>query len=139
MQKKNWQPNFFEPESKSPDEKARMNAGKCVVRRLLTIRRELLAADDREYIHFLNDAIKAIRSEANYSAAQIEKIILNSVEKNKASTFEEIADDTRLSIEAVKQIVHRLESENILEITSKATRSTSGLIFSKRKSDVEVT
>lgn len=134
------QPNlFYELETETFDEKAKMDAGKNVVRRLLSVRQELQAEDNHSYIHLLNDAINAVRAESSYSAAQSERLILNSIEKSQANTFEEIADDTRLSVEIVKRIVRRLESENVLGIIPRSKRSGTELIYSKRKSDVEVT
>jgi hypothetical protein len=128
------QPNlFYEPETKPFDEQARMKAGKCVVNQLLTVRQQLEAANCGAFTHLLNDAINAIRAESLNTSEQQEKLVLNSIEKSQANTFEEIADDTRLSIQIVKQIVYRLESENILGIIPRSKRSKTELIYSRRK------
>jgi predicted transcriptional regulator len=128
------QPNlFYQPETKPVDEQARIKAGKRVVQRLLIARQQLEAARSGVFTHLLNDAINAARAEVNYLAAQKESLILHSIEKSQANTFEEIAGNTRLSIETVKRIVYRLESENILGIIPKSKRSKTELIFSRRK------
>jgi hypothetical protein len=129
------QPNlFYQPETKPVDEQARIKAGKRVVQRLLIARQQLEAARSGVFTHLLNDAINAVlRAEVNYPAAQKESLILHSIEKSQANTFEEIAGNTRLSIETVKRIVYRLESENILGIKSRSKRSKTELIFSRRK------
>lgn len=92
-----------------------------------------MAKNDLAFIHLLNDAIKAIRTEATLSNEQRETLVLNSIERSCANTFQEIAEDTRLSIETVRQIVRRLESENVLGILPKTNRSRMELIYSKRK------
>jgi predicted transcriptional regulator len=128
------QPNlFYQPETKPFDEQARMKAGKCVINRLLTVRQQLEAANCGAFTHLLNDAINAVRSEISCPPAQRENLILSSIEKSQANTFEEIADDTRLSVDIVKRIVYRLESENVLGIIPRSKRSKTELIYSRRK------
>ena len=70
------QPNlFFETETEPYDEKANREAGKSIVKKLLTIRQQLEAQDNRAFIHLLNDAINAIRAESNYSEMQREQFV----------------------------------------------------------------
>ena len=74
------QPNLFrELETQSSTEKEKTEAGKRVIKQLLTVRQELQAADNFLYIEQINDAINGIRAEVNYSGAQKQQMILNSI------------------------------------------------------------
>ena len=128
------QPNlFYQPETKPFDEQAKRDAGKRVTNRLLTVRQQLQAADNLVWVPLLNDAINAVCAESLNTNEQQEQRVLNSIEKIHANTFEEIADDTRLPIKLIKQIVYHLASENVLRIITNSKRTKGELIFSKRK------
>jgi hypothetical protein len=128
------QPKLFaDLETAAFSEDTKLDAGKRVVTYLLEVRRRLKTPPEREFIAQINHAVNLIRSQETPSDEKSEQLILHAVEKSQAGTFEEISEDTRLSMEVVKQIVFRLEFENILGITSRGKNRMAKLIYSKRK------
>jgi hypothetical protein len=85
----------------------RRQAGKSVVQKLLKARRSL-EAGELEYLPHLNELIDKIRAVAKFSDHQREGLVLYSIERSGACTLKEISEDTRLPVEAVKEIVETL-------------------------------
>jgi hypothetical protein len=125
--------NLFENvEAPTISEESKMDAGKRVIKQLLDVRRKLKTDNEQQFVTQINYLLKQIRSETTHSDAKSEQLILHSVEKSHAGSFEEISEDTRIAVEVVKQIVSRLEAENILGISYRGKSRMSELTFSKR-------
>ena len=115
-------------------EESKTEVGKRVVRHLLEVRRKLKTPSEREFIAQINHAVNLIRSQETPSDEKSEQLILHAVEKSQAGTFEEISEDTRLSIETVKRIALKLEAKGILGISYRGKNQKVEMVFSKRKS-----
>lgn len=78
-----------------------------MVDKLLKVRREL-SNGSTKYYDAITRAVDEIRALAKLSDTQKEELVLYSIERQGATTAGEIADDTRLHISVVKQILDRL-------------------------------
>lgn len=87
--------------------------GKCVVDKLLKLRRSLEGAEHL-FVTQINDCISNIRSITRMSDHQREEAILWSIERSGATTYTEIAEDTRLAVSVVKEIVAELQERGRL-------------------------
>lgn len=92
------------PPAGSTDER---REAKRVVDKLLKVRREL-SNGSTKYYDAITRAVDEIRALAKLSDTQKEELVLYSIERQGATTAGEIADDTRLHISVVKQILDRL-------------------------------
>lgn len=111
--KSNQQPWLF-PELNIPIPlENKREAGKRIVEKLHRLRRSL-DIGELEFIAQVNGCIDQIRSLTKLTDTQREEVVLYSIEKQGATTFTEIAEDTRLHVSVVKQIVISLKSQGRL-------------------------
>lgn len=85
----------------------RRRKAKRVVDRLLKVRRNLKNGE-HEFYNTITRACDEIRAYAKLTDTQREELVLYSIEKQMASTPTEIADDTKLNLDLVKQILDKL-------------------------------
>lgn len=115
-----YQPFLFEDMANwlnSPDAK-QMDA-KFTIDALLKARKLIIKANRVIYLRQVNDAINLIRSLSRLSDTQREEAVLYSIEVQGATTFEEIAGDTRLAIAVVKEVYAKLKEEGRITIAKK--------------------
>jgi hypothetical protein len=93
-------------------------AAKAVIDKELKVRRSL-AGPELLFVDELNKLIEHIRSLSRLSDTQREELVLYSIERQGATTFDEIAGDTRLHVSVVKEIVEKLKTDGRLTTPKK--------------------
>jgi hypothetical protein len=93
-------------------------SAKSVIDKLLKVRRSFLGTEEI-WTDELNKAIELIRSLSRLSDNQREEAVLYSIERQGATTFDEIAGDTHLHVSVVKEIVEKLKTAGRLRTPKK--------------------
>jgi hypothetical protein len=88
-------------------------AGKTVVEKLLKVRRGL-NPEEEHYLIQINACIEQIRSVSRLNDRQREEVILFAIEVQGAITVKEISEDTRLSVDIVKDTLRLLIRQKIV-------------------------
>ena len=91
----------------------RRQAGKSLVQKLLKTRRSLTIAE-QQFLPDLNALIDKLRQTAKFTDHQREELVLYAIERSGATTPNEIAEDTKLSRDAVNEILHSLAMRNVI-------------------------
>lgn len=88
-------------------------SAKAVIDKQLKLRRSLVGTEEI-WLDEINRSIESIRSLSRLTDNQREELVLYSIERQGATTFDEIAGDTRLHVSVVKEIVAKLQADGRL-------------------------
>lgn len=89
------------------------HASKSLVKKLYDLRRGL-DPTEQLYVAQINSCIEAIRDLSRYTDSKREELVLYAIEKSQATTPTEIAEDTRLDLSIVKNILQDLHARDIV-------------------------
>lgn len=113
------QPYLFDMGVPEPRKLTAEKEYKRAIDAVLKARKYLTDLGQERGIAQINTCLEALRSIARLTDTQIEEIVLHAVERQGATTQTEIAEDSRLSLAVVKEVLKELLEKNILYLAPK--------------------
>lgn len=111
--------------------------GHSVARRLYALRRQL-NPDEMPFVGLINKTIEEIRVLSNSSGDALDKKILYAVEYQGCITFTEIAEDTKIHKDKVKEIVLDLRNRGVIRIVRRFVPGSDRQYYAIKSNRVDV-